>query len=114
MRRLNQFKPQEDDPKTLHLISSFLLFDGRQNEATLHMMNEEGSFSRLLELLQAQRRAKKEGHGEGEDGAGLHRVLMDMLYEMSRIQRIRIEDLGELFLVRCIVLELVSDCCWAW
>lgn len=96
MRRLIQSKLQEDDPKSLHLIASFLLFDGRQNEATLHMMNEEGSFPRLLELLQAQRKAKKEGNGEGEDGAGLHKVLMDMLYEMSRIQRIRIEDLGEL------------------
>lgn len=55
------------------------------------MMNEEGAFPRLLELLQAQNR-KKEVEG---DGTGLHRLFMDLIYEMSRIQRIKIEDLGE-------------------
>lgn len=52
------------------------------------MMNEECAFPRLMELLQAQ------GKAMGDDGAGLHRLLMDLLYEMSRIQRIRVEDLG--------------------
>ncbi|RMJ26709.1 hypothetical protein PHISP_02416 [Aspergillus sp. HF37] len=80
---------QEDDPKTLQLIASFLLFDGRQNEATLQMMNEVGAFPRLLELL--QRTPRREGRGG--DGAGLHRLLMDILYEMSRIQRVKVEDL---------------------
>lgn len=50
-------------------------------------MNEEGAFPRLLELV----------HSVGNqdyDAAGLHRLLMDLLYEMSRIQRIKIEDLG--------------------
>ncbi|KAJ5679689.1 hypothetical protein N7462_007933 [Penicillium macrosclerotiorum] len=79
--------PPEDDPNTLHLIASFLLFDGRQNEAALHMMNEEGVFARLLELIQTLRKE------EMDDGAGLHRLLMDLLYEMSRIQRVKIEDL---------------------
>lgn len=79
---------QEDDLKTLHMISSFLLFDGRQNESTFVAMNEEGSFPRLLELLQRK-------HDEEDDGdtAGLDRLLMDLLYEMSRVQRVRIEDL---------------------
>ncbi|KAE8136751.1 hypothetical protein BDV38DRAFT_249077 [Aspergillus pseudotamarii] len=80
---------QDDDSDTLCLISSFLLFDGRQNEVALHMMNEEGAFPRLLELLQAQNR-KKDVEG---DGTGLHRLFMDLIYEMSRIQRIKIEDL---------------------
>lgn len=53
------------------------------------MMNEEGVFGRLLGLIQSLR------NEDTEDGAGLHRLLMDLLYEMSRIQRIRIEDLGE-------------------
>ncbi|KAJ5570530.1 uncharacterized protein N7459_009960 [Penicillium hispanicum] len=78
---------QEDDLNTLHFIASFLLFDGRQNEVALQMMNEEGAFARLLELIQALRRDDSEG------GAGLHRLLMDLLYEMSRIQRVKIEDL---------------------
>ncbi|KAJ5391329.1 hypothetical protein N7509_006819 [Penicillium cosmopolitanum] len=78
---------QEDDPNTLHLIAAFLLFDGRQNEVPLQMMNEEGAFARLLELIQALRRDEMGG------GAGLHRLCMDLLYEMSRIQRVKIEDL---------------------
>ncbi|KAJ5898868.1 hypothetical protein N7495_003612 [Penicillium taxi] len=76
---------QEDDPNTLHVIVSFLLFDGRQNEVVLKMLNEEGAFARLLELIQAVRRDDLDG--------GLHRILMDLIYEMSRIQRMKIEDL---------------------
>ncbi|KAL2853824.1 hypothetical protein BJY01DRAFT_206461 [Aspergillus pseudoustus] len=78
---------QEDDPVTLQMIASFLLFDGRQFEPSLQMMNEEGVFPRLLELLHAQTINREDSE------AGLHRLLMDLLYEMSRIQRIRIEDL---------------------
>ncbi|KAL4780253.1 hypothetical protein BJX76DRAFT_53595 [Aspergillus varians] len=79
---------QEDDPLTLHMITSFLLFDGRQHEFPLQMMNEEGAFPRLLELLNAQ-----SIDTEDESAAGLHRLLMDLLYELSRIQKIKIEDL---------------------
>lgn len=75
---------QEDSPDTLHLIVAFLLFDGRQNEHTFEMMNEEGAFPRLLELIQ----------GRTDDDAGLHRMLLELLYEMSRIQQLRIEDLS--------------------
>ncbi|KAL3461396.1 hypothetical protein BJX64DRAFT_160714 [Aspergillus heterothallicus] len=78
---------QEDDPVTLQMIASFLLFDGRQHEVSLQMMNEEGVFPRLLELLHAQTMNRDDSE------PGLHRLLMDLLYEMSRIQRIRIEDL---------------------
>ncbi len=52
------------------------------------MMNQEGVFARLLELIQSLR------CDDSDSGAGLHRLLMDLLYEMSRIQRIKIEDLG--------------------
>ncbi|KAJ5781641.1 uncharacterized protein N7518_010124 [Penicillium psychrosexuale] len=78
---------QDDDPDTLHFIASFILFDGRQNEVVLQMLNDEGAFARLLELIQAMRRADLDGD------AGLHRLLMDLVYEMSRIQRVKIEDL---------------------
>lgn len=56
------------------------------------MMNEEGAFPRLLELLHAHARPL---HMEDDSTAGLHRLLMDLLYELSRIQKIRIEDLSE-------------------
>lgn len=52
-------------------------------------MNEEGAFPRLLELVHFV-------GNQDNDAAGLHRLLMDLLYEMSRIQRIKIEDLGGL------------------
>lgn len=75
---------QEDSPDTLHLITAFLLFDGRQNDVTFEMLKEEGGFPRLLELIQKGR----------DDDAGLHRMLLELLYEMSRIQRLRMEDLS--------------------
>lgn len=78
-------KLQEDSPDTLHLIASFLLFDGRRNEATFEMMNEEGAFPRLLELIR----------GGVDDEVGLYKMLLELLYEMSRIQRLRIEDLSK-------------------
>jgi hypothetical protein len=59
------------------------------------MLNEEGAFARLLELIQAMRRADMDGD------AGLHRLLMDLIYEMSRIQRVKIEDLGALDILEC-------------
>ena len=51
------------------------------------MMNEEGVFPRLLELIQTME----------EGDLSLHRMLLDLLYEMSRIQRLRIEDLRRTF-----------------
>lgn len=83
---------QEDDLNTLHLIVSFLLFDGRQNEISFQMMNDEGSFPRLVELIQLPKK------DENID-PGLHRLLMDLFYEMSRIQRVKVEDLGELHIL---------------
>lgn len=76
---------QEDIPDTLHLITAFLLFDGRQNDVTFEMLKDEGGFPRLLELIQKGR----------DDDAGLHRLLLELLYEMSRIQRLRMEDLSQ-------------------
>ncbi len=78
---------QEDSPDTLHLIASFLLLDGRRNEATFEMMNEEGAFPRLLELIR----------GRVDDEVGLYKVLLELFYEMSRIQRLRVEDLSEFY-----------------
>ncbi|OAT03662.1 hypothetical protein BDBG_00357 [Blastomyces gilchristii SLH14081] len=78
---------QDDAPDILYVTVSFLLFDGRQNEHTFEMMNKEGAFVRLLELIQSQERL------DGDGAAGLHRLLMNLMYEMCRIQRIKIGDL---------------------
>lgn len=75
---------QEDELATLHLIASFLLFDGRGNEATFEMMNNEGCFPRLLELVK---------QGKNADSR-LHRMFLELLYEMSRVQRLSEEELS--------------------
>ena len=75
---------QEDSPDTLHIVVAILLLDGRRDEETYKMMNGEGAFPRLLELVQER----------VDDDAGLHRMLLELLYDMSRIQRLRFEDLS--------------------
>lgn len=77
---------QEDETPTLHIISSFLLLDGQHNETTFEMMNNEGCFPKLLDLT---RRAKADSAHQ------FHRLLLDLLYEMSRMQRISLEDLSQ-------------------
>ena len=47
-------------------------------------MNEEGVFLKLVGLIYERK----------DDDAGLHRMLLELLYEMSRIQRLRIQDLS--------------------
>lgn len=77
---------QEDAATTLHLITSILYFDGRQNDGTFELMNREGAFPRLVELI---------GRQADDDDGLLHRRLLELLYEMSRIQKIAVDDLSQ-------------------
>ncbi|KAK0882501.1 pre-rRNA processing [Friedmanniomyces endolithicus] len=74
---------QDDDVDTLHLAAVLLLFDGRANETAFELLQSEGAFSRIVELIRAQR----------DDDIGLHRLLLELLCEMSRIQKLTLEDL---------------------
>ncbi|KAK3320022.1 hypothetical protein B0T19DRAFT_445798 [Cercophora scortea] len=74
---------QEDDLAPLHVIANFLLLDGRAEEATFRRMVGEGCFCRLLELIKTC----------GGQDRRLHRLLLELMYEMSRIERLRPEDL---------------------
>lgn len=74
---------QDDETAHLYPIASFLLLDGRANEATFRKMIEESCFHRLIELI----------NGRKEDDPPLHRLLLELIYEMSRIQKLRIQDL---------------------
>ncbi|SMQ55007.1 unnamed protein product [Zymoseptoria tritici ST99CH_1A5] len=74
---------QEDDADTLHLTAAVLLFDGRANEAAFEMMQREAAFPRLVELVKAKR----------DDDIGLHRLLLELLFEMSRIQTLSRDEL---------------------
>ncbi|KAF2500374.1 hypothetical protein BU16DRAFT_523167 [Lophium mytilinum] len=75
---------QEDDNPTLHLVATFLLVDGSNHDATFEMMQAEGAFSRIVELVQRP---------EVEADMALHQLLLKLLYEMSRIQKLSWDDL---------------------
>ncbi|KAK5133048.1 hypothetical protein LTR08_008253 [Meristemomyces frigidus] len=74
---------EEDDPGTLHLAAAVLLFDGRADEAAFEMMQAEGAFPRLVRLVRDNR----------DDNIGLHRLLLELLFEMSRIQKLGRDDI---------------------
>jgi hypothetical protein len=75
---------QEDDAPTLHIIAAFLLLDGRAHVEVFEMMREEGIFPRLIELIKAP---------APREDAALHEMLLELAYEMSRIQRLSWQDL---------------------
>ena len=62
-----------------------MLFDGRVHESSFEMMRAEGAFPRLVELVR----------DHPSDDAMIHRLLLELLFEMSRIQRLDRSDLGE-------------------
>ncbi|GJC77767.1 protein DIP1 [Colletotrichum liriopes] len=74
---------QEDDSASLHAIVLFLLLDGHADESTYSRMIEEACFPRLLELI----------NGRKDQDLRLHRLLLELMYEMSRIERLRTADL---------------------
>ena len=76
---------QEDEAHMLLATTSFLLADARMTENTFELLNKEGAFPRLVDLIQAPKH---------DDEERLHRLLMELLYEMSRIQKISLNDLG--------------------
>ena len=77
---------QEEEAHILFVTTSFLLADARMTETTFELLNEEGAFPRLLELIQTPK--------EDVD-QNLHRLLMELLYEMSRIQKVSLDHLGK-------------------
>lgn len=69
-------------------MTSLLLFDIRESETTAEVLNEEGAFTRLVDLISSPKQNEE---------MILHRMLMELLYEMSRIQRIRPDELGAFY-----------------
>jgi len=74
---------QEDEIGPLHVIANFLLLDGRSDDDVFKRMIDEGCFPRLVELI----------NGRRDDDRRLHRLLLELIYEMSRGERVRTEDL---------------------
>lgn len=69
----------------LHIVAAFLLFDGRTHDSAFEMLKAEGVFPRLVELIRDKR----------DDDSGLHRLLLELLFEMARMQRMNRGDLCE-------------------
>lgn len=84
-RQIVQCLLEDDEPNVLRVSASFLLADARQNESTFELMNKEGAFCRLVDLISDPNQQDEE--------AEVHRMLMELLYEMSRIQKITTENL---------------------
>lgn len=74
---------QEDEVAPLHIIASFLLADGRADDTVFGRMISEGCVQRLLELLNSPRHQEYRLYG----------VLLDLTYEMCRMERLRMADL---------------------
>ncbi|KAF8458272.1 hypothetical protein BDZ91DRAFT_666113 [Kalaharituber pfeilii] len=83
-RLIERLQLEESNP-AIYLISTVLLFDGRQNQETFERMQGEGLFRRLLTLITMKK--------QQEDKECRNRLL-ETLYEMSRVQRLRWEDLA--------------------
>ena len=94
---------QEDKTDVLLVTVSFLLADARASEETFELLNAEGAFPRLVDLIAEPRELHEEG---------LHRLLMELLYEMSRIQKISLDNLSHVtddFIIRLFdIIEQVS------
>ncbi|KAL2114998.1 hypothetical protein VTJ04DRAFT_10661 [Mycothermus thermophilus] len=94
---------QEDEFAPLHVIANFLLVDGRIEEETFRTMIQEGCFLRLLDLIKSC----------GDEDPRLHLLLLQLMYEMARIEHLRPEDLLQvddnfvMYLFR--LIEALSD-----
>ncbi|KAI1848331.1 hypothetical protein JX265_008888 [Neoarthrinium moseri] len=74
---------EEDEAGPLYVIATFLLLDGRHEDSAYRSMIDAGCFHRLLELI----------NGNNESDPSLHRLLLQLMYEMSRIEKLRSDDL---------------------
>lgn len=74
---------QEDETRSLHAIANYLLLAGRTDDEVFAQMIEAGCFARLVELIKASH----------DDDRRLHRLLLELMYEMARVERVRVADL---------------------
>ncbi|RAR04716.1 hypothetical protein DDE82_004431 [Stemphylium lycopersici] len=91
---------------TNYKFAAFLLYDGRnsKDDAIFEMMHSEGTFVRLVELVQTE---------SVQEDTRLHQLLLQLLYESSRIQRLTFDDfdaVNDAFIVYLLeIIESASD-----
>lgn len=91
---------QEEGQSSVLLITSLLLESGREDESCFEVMIEEGCFGRLVWLIRQERKrfvaSGEEPHQYEAHDTGLAKLLLELVYEMSRVQRLSPVDLGEI------------------
>lgn len=68
----------------LTILGAILLLDGRHNDTTFEMMEEEDAMPVLISTIRTAR----------SHSVRLHRIFLELLYEMCRIQKLTIADLA--------------------
>lgn len=74
---------QEDETGPLHAIACLLLLDGEHDDSVFPHMIGEACFPRLLDLIRQRE----------DDDPRVKRLLLQLMYEMSRMERLREDDL---------------------
>ncbi|KAK4946406.1 pre-rRNA processing [Elasticomyces elasticus] len=103
-RQFVQCLIEDDEPHVVLIATLFLIADAQLHDGTYELLNDEGAFPRLVDLISSP---KRHGHEE------IHRSLMELLYEMSRIQKIKTNDLAHVddAFIKLLfqIIEQVSD-----
>ncbi|KAF3906152.1 hypothetical protein ABW20_dc0100556 [Dactylellina cionopaga] len=84
----NEHKSYESaNSARLHVITATLKYDGMDNPKTFELMLEQNAFERLTDLIWKD---------VPKLNFGFHKLLLEVFYEMCRIQRLRLKDLESL------------------
>lgn len=76
---------QEHENNRIHIVANILLLEGRECSDVFKHMVEDGLFPRLVELVRTKR----------DENRLLWKKVLDLMYEMSRIQKLEPKELGE-------------------
>lgn len=76
---------QEHENNRIHIVANILLREGRESTDVFKAMVEDGLFPRLVDLVRTKRDEDRQLWGN----------VLDLMYEMSRIQKLEAKELGE-------------------
>ncbi|KAF3155352.1 hypothetical protein TWF225_003387 [Orbilia oligospora] len=83
-RFVGRFLKEPSNSARLHVITATLLYDGIDNPKTFELMLEQNAFARLIDLIWKD---------VARLNFGFHKLLLEVFYEMCRIQKLRSQDL---------------------
>ncbi|EPS39128.1 hypothetical protein H072_7061 [Dactylellina haptotyla CBS 200.50] len=83
-RLVGRFLKEPSNSSRLHVVTSALMYDGVDNPKTFEMMLDQSAFERVIDLIWKD---------VNKENFGFHKLLLELFYEMCRIQRLRPQDL---------------------